>query len=133
MAAAPPGVHETAKARSLLLAALIRARTRRAQTCRNGIFEGLRMLENSPNLAHTSDLAKIAKFYSDWAQAWPADSIAPQNIPYGWDKGHWIFPKFGSIIPVILKNIFDFFEIFHLDRKSAILNLVWPFSFHEHV
>ena len=61
---------------------------------RDLIFEVLRMHENSRKLEYASELAKIAKYCSDWAGASPAGSIAPPNAGKGWEKVTSIFTKF---------------------------------------
>ncbi len=78
---------------------------------------------------HTSDLAKIVKFCSDWDQALLAGSMAPSNIclGLGWDKG-----SSSNLVELFVssqKNILNFFLIFLADRKSVILDFVQPFHF----
>lgn len=70
---------------------------------RNRIFEGLGMHEDSQKLVHTSELANIAYFCSDWAWAWPAGSIAPPPQCKPELMG-------GGIIALIYKNISKHFH-----------------------
>ena len=83
-------------------------------------------------MEYASGLVGNSMFWSDSARVCPGGEIAPPNVGPFSEKVSSIFTKFKYVIAHALIPGFNIFQIFSVNRKSAMLDFLRDFQIYEH-